>query len=696
MTLRPIALAAAACCITLASAQDEPAPDPGQLTIIVVNEDGEGLFKARAHLVLTDDEKAAIRKETGRSAFIIDSVSSDPDGFLTIDVPARQARQVAVSKRQLTNRVIVEVEPMEPGEEREVEVSLKTRPDLDITGTLVRAEDGKPLAGAEVWREPATHTSPREPLTLPRNRAPDAITGEDGAFRLRIKSWTGEAITLTCDGRGPKVIVFNPRRDEVDLDEPVALGPAARLRGAVEAADGRSLAGAEVHLALRGREIDAYPLPEDTFYSGTPEYSFVAAIDEDGAFAFDQLPPGAPLALTVVQQGEVILDELEPRTLPTGTTSGALLRVLPDAEVTGVVTEEDGAAAGGVDIWLLRANSSWGGPGFFQRYEEPTLTTVTQPDGTFRFDSVPAGLWKIGLAPHARRSILPEAERWAPQYEQIEVAGEPVDKAFQLARGLYITGRVLLPTGEPRMGNVGVNASLDGRFLSGSCSANGEFKLGPAGPGHWWVSAYLKSSDTATGDHLLARPQPVSVLAGGEPVDLRLRVGATLQISAIDSESQEAVPVGYFLWQDGKTALGRPSARPEVSMAHVPPGRYTISLLAADGRVAARPIELEPRQELVVEPLELQPGGFVEVHYMGAAENGQLVLEVDGVSYDSTTLRTGTTETLQGAVGKALLRVYRPDGGPIDQKLVASYPVEITAGETAKLTVGTRNESEDD
>ena len=224
MTFRPLATAVALCCTSLATAQDDPAPEPGRLTLIVVDEDGEGLFEANAYVVLTDAEKAAIRKKTGRAGVILDTESSDPDGFLTLDVPPREARQVSVFKRSLTNEVTLEVEPMEPGEEREIEVALKTRPDLGIEVTLVRAEDGEPLAGAEVWREAENNTFPREPLLLPHDRAPDAVTGEDGTFRLEIRSWALVAITVTCDGREPKVIIHNPYRDDVDLDKPVALG----------------------------------------------------------------------------------------------------------------------------------------------------------------------------------------------------------------------------------------------------------------------------------------------------------------------------------------------------------------------------------------------------------------------------------------------------------------------------------------
>ena len=134
----------------------------------------------------------------------------------------------------------------------------------------------------------------------------------------------------------------------------------------------------------------------------------------------------------------------------------------------------------------------------------------------------------------------------------------------------------------------------------------------------------------------------------------------------------------------------------EVSIVQLVPGSYSIALLAPDGRVATHSFELAPEQELVVEPLELRPGGFVEVHYEGSTEIGQLELEVDGVPYDKTSLRAGRTETLRSATGEARLHVSSRNVATGETELNRTYTVEVIAGATAKLNVASSGESADD
>jgi hypothetical protein len=131
-------------------------------------------------------------------------------------------------------------------------------PRVAVEGTVVAAEDGRPLAGATVvyYFDPAEEYKRKTPLRAALDKGPHPMIGvpptktdKRGRFRFdAIPFWPGapRKIGAELPGRFPssRTVEFTREGDTLRVD--LRLGRAGLLRGTVRMADGKPVSGAEI------------------------------------------------------------------------------------------------------------------------------------------------------------------------------------------------------------------------------------------------------------------------------------------------------------------------------------------------------------------------------------------------------------------------------------------------------------------
>ncbi|MEM6570831.1 MAG: hypothetical protein AAF957_20635 [Planctomycetota bacterium] len=662
-----------------------PKPAPGLVDLIVLDEDGEGIFKASASVVLTEAEKAEKLAESKSGSYRIDSVSTDPDGFVTIQVPSSEQRAIRVDKWREAKAVEVEIEPLKPGERREVEVTLLTKPDLDVSGTVVDATTSAPLEGVEVHlSERGYGISGARTKPLATDDTPDAVTGPDGTFTLRVRSWLNGPVTLVAPGRSPLLGFLSPRgKPRVD-GEAFSMRRAATLRGAVRRAAGDLPEGATVTLEVKG-----YHLLQEGSRLGfmAQDALFISRVDADGNYRIDDLPSEVPLVLRVEHGRKVLLYEASARRLAAGTETVADLVIGAGNRVHGVVSESDGAPAVGIEMWLRRSSGMRAGmrAGLMDSYPKPDARTTTDVEGRFAFDDVKAGQWEVGVGASYSLNRLPKSDRFAPVSSLVELEEQDAKRDFVLHRGLYIEGSLEGPSGAAFTGSgASVFASRDGMFVHNVQVADGAFRVGPLVPGEWKLGASCWGS---TDETRTFAPPPLTVGAtGGDPVVLRFSKGCGLRIHAVDAKSGERVEARFSMFGTASTSRRfAGDVRVVTEVWNLEPDRYTVSLVTLDDRFGFGTYDLEAGDLLDGAEIEVRPGATVEVAYGGAWEYPAAELVVDGRAIAFDEVGTDGAASLLGPEGPVTVVLRKRRLSEDESPELVTRDVELVAGSTVRV-----------
>lgn len=681
-----------------ASAQDDP-PQPvpeevqhGTIEVYVLDEEDEPIFKATAYLVLTEAERQRKQEESTTGAYRIDSVSTDPDGFVEFEVPAGEKRELKVYASGVdAKQTIVEIDPMKPGESREITVHLKTKPDVDAVLRVIDPE-GKPLEGVEVFSVDRMWggTSQRFPFT----GKPAGVTDADGLFSMRVRSWSSTTVAIQGVGLSPALVDVSGRDAKArGANEPVTMKPAAVFRGILRSDDGPLDKGVEAHLEGRSYSMTAKS-GSGSFSSG--DVQFVAKVGMDGRFLFDELPADVPLLLKIVRGRKVLLRETTPRTFAANENIEVALTMGLGLSVSGRVLEADGTPAAGVPIWLATKEGTFGK--VFQSYKKPARISATDEEGRFTFEKVDPGKWCVGLAPLDRRSKLDDSRKYPALFEVIDVGSREEsasEKAEELApveftvyRGLFLTGTALTPDGEKAPRPTSVFASGQG-FNNTNVDRDGAFRLGPLAPGDYTVEARLLSFGAESGPSMApSEPIKCTVASGkvADALELRLRPGASIKVWGAVATTGERVPTSYaYSVGNGGSTMSH-GFEPHHNLSNLAPATYSIVVKAEDGRIGLGSFELEAGDQLE-EELALEPGGSVEVRYVGAVEYGQIQLIQRGQVMALSSVRTGTSDTLSAMTGAATIRVYSAKSVPEGEAFEIEREVEVKAGETIRVEI---------
>ena len=530
-----------------------------------------------------------------------------------------------------------------------------------FTGRVVSADDGRPVAGAEVtFFAPEGATSVR--------------SGPDGRFRI-VPSRPGphQLAAVLAEGYVP----FGPEwgQSPIRLVAPVPAGtpelvlpldPEVQLRGRVEAADGGApIAGATVVLRVPGNQPGLLSLErqwttdaQGAFSGASPPEAVLVAHAPGFAPGAEPLRGGGRLRTVTLRLKPAPEDSGAEKTLAGRVVEASGVPV-PEALVTLGVGRGRGRGGGA----LLPAPAR------------------TDAEGRFRFDAVPA---QVGWA-----------QAWAGELLSDRVAVEAGDAEVVLTvrPGGVLAGRVLHADGRPAtafaLQLTHLRRPEPVRTLS-IVDPEGRWEVRGLGAGSWELQALAADS----GPSERARVELAATPGARVEKELRLRAGrrlvgvvrdassraavagAHVAVEASPGEESVLVRTGAFTAADGRFELeGLPEAPVSISVEADRYNRRIVTL--ARGRteveIALRPLTADqtPATDLVGigAVVNRTDDGLVLGNLMasgGAAaaglHQGEVVLRVDGQAVTELGF-VDAIQRLRGEEGTVVrLEIRRADG----------------------------------
>ncbi|HKH44313.1 MAG TPA: carboxypeptidase regulatory-like domain-containing protein [Thermoanaerobaculia bacterium] len=401
-----------------------------------------------------------------------------------------------------------------PASSAESPVPVTPKPPV-VTGRVVD-EEGKPLAGVEVWLR--TNQGRQE------NPLPATVSGPDGTFSFFGLGLSSGSYLAACPAGRVEEVHFLVG----DLARPIELRlrRATRISGRVLDPEGRPVPGALVSAQHAGWYDDQII----TYCGGHPQYR-IEGTDAAGRFDFDQLEPGwfevraadaRPKVVRVRGDAGRRSDEIE-FVLPSARVSlegqvldaagqpveGATVRVLGTVQTdatgayrfTGLrpgktLIQVRHPAAGWLDEEIELAGDTRHDlrlPPLAQvtgRITGSNGAPVTEPSLTFDFNSFEVdedGRFQAAV-PRGERQLRVETRDWVTVERRIVAGDEPLDLEIRLVHPGSITGRLTgLPPGE--YGIIHLNDHLVNLLATPGTDAQGNYTFPWVVPGDWTLTA---------------------------------------------------------------------------------------------------------------------------------------------------------------------------------------------------------------
>ncbi len=372
----------------------------GYLRVLVRAEE-DGTPQAGTQIVVSPKERRPRGKGEPRTSGR--SKLTDAEGRAELAVVPGEALLVQVSGR--AQMVLRELEALEAGESVDLVVELRTREDIHLFGRIQDDESGAPLVGRV-----------RASGVGLANRFIE--TDSSGGFELTAGSWERASGTAEADGYAPTEFAISSGYEDPLRPLIVRLSRAAVLEAFVRDRTGALVPGAWVELSTITR-----PLPRSARMLSLPTDAsshWTAKTDPSGRAILDDLLPLVPLRLSVTGDGWPSRAEPEPIVLAPGEHRRVDLVLGRGATITGVLEDASGSPIPRYQVWCDAALANR--PPVFEIGESPAWKTRTDSDGRFRFESIPAGTWWVGPAPHSRSNKL--ADDYLPVAQVVEVVND--------------------------------------------------------------------------------------------------------------------------------------------------------------------------------------------------------------------------------------------------------------------------------
>jgi protocatechuate 3,4-dioxygenase beta subunit len=494
----------------------------------------------------------------------------------------------------------------------------------EVAGRVVTAL-GEPIAGAAVQLMGMSG----------RFGGPEAVTGGDGVFRIpSVPSGSYRAVarkdSLTTAGEGMKVEVQGEPVTGLEL----VLGAGATITGQVTGLDFEALSTLQIRASGGGRDMVLGEVDYEGSYrlgpvspgpwlvqagvGGTGEQVMERVTVEEGATAVTlDLDFGTGHVLTgrVLQGGEPLVGvRVQVVGLSAGKSALATTTFEGTFRLTGLATDdyhlsvqnwrtglqhteklslsadqEIDVEIGGAPLRGVVRSGVDGGP-VSQAQVRLVLeggdavgrviapTTATGSDGTFRFEAIAEGIWRVRVT----------KEGYAFAEQTVTVAGTPgeeIEITLQPTQGLEV--QVLLPDGRPAdyaavvLLDEGGNTVASGQYRT---REGGLIHLDTAPPGRWWLQA--------SGDNLGAVRQRVEV--PGPRVEVRLSASGWLDLRIPALEGSALPATVAIRGSDGApyvavSGFGFGQTQQFLYRGHLerlplPAGNWTLTVTAGDGR----------------------------------------------------------------------------------------------------------------
>lgn len=355
-----------------------------------------------------------------------------------------------------------------------------------------------------------------------------------------------------------------PPLNGTDRDRPIRmfLWPAGTLRGTILDADQAPAKEVPVRALVTRRHatsgLNYFPSPNKL----QGKFSYTCKTDQEGRFSIEDLPSKLPFKICA-------------RVLRTHGHWFAESQVLAPHEIREIV-------------FIL--------PRFYEiegtvvdQYSQPVCAAVwrsglrrsrqnTDESGHFLFRGLASGTYRLEVEPFTGDDHTQGDCAQALKIVRITESERKVKKMITVHRGIFITGFVVGPGGEPVPG-VEISSSpaiegYDGNLGVDTASRrDGSFRLGPLSPGSHFIRA--------SGKGKYADLDPIRVTSGSKEVYLRLRVGGILKGTVACAQSAKPVTCQIRAMKRGaktfEVSFSDPSSGVFVFKG-LPPGTYDLYL----------------------------------------------------------------------------------------------------------------------
>jgi len=556
-----------------------------------------------------------------------------------------------------------DVAALAPGEHRTLVFEIPLGFDQHLFGRVVDGTGGAPIPGARIA------------LLEDGSLVLDTTSGPDGRFDLPVRTISHPVLQIEAQGFGAQFRELPQPLPSAERPFPVRLFPAATLSGKVFGPWGPQ-GGAEVAAATPAAAPARFP---NAVLFQAPGPAWRTKSDARGAYRLQGLPARVPLTFTVTLPGAAARPMPGQLVLEPGEERRADWNLGSLANLEGLALDQDAKPVAGLPVLALPA-----GPEARERphlFEPPrgdadeVPAAVTDADGKFLLENLPPGRWLVGV--DSRRPLPETLADVSPAAEPVVLAENTprAQMVLHVARGLYITGRVEGPQGEP-LAHATVSAGWrwSAAVQAVSTEPGGAFRLGPLLPHGYVVRASIPEAPPG-----LADSEPVEAFAGEDGVVLRLRRGGALVGKLVDAATGQPVAGTVRLaWPAVRTAATLPDGT--FRIGGLAPFSYSLLAQGRNGGAAFLPyIEVEASaapQEVVV---ELQPAATLVVRALPAlgannfqiqAPRGQIFWEV---------LLHGVPVSVQVPPGKLEILLQR------DYEPLATRKVTLAVGERREI-----------
>jgi hypothetical protein len=566
-----------------------------------------------------------------------------------------------------------ETEVVASGAVNESEGEAPTDPEAVIVVHLLVVEEGSrtPLFGVEL-RDLGPQLHHFDTVERPGSRKLIGTTDAHGSLSAEVPHTEGRLLSLEHRLYAPRVL---------NLDEPVGTAEEPLVVELSRSASifGRVLGATQDDTLFVRTVSGSRGVGVATGARGTAGFWY-SAIDLSSGFEVDGLPGACELEaeLRLAKGGKrgfgrFVLTDGERREMHWSLTG--------PGSISGVCVDEAGGALSGLEIKLHDARLL----AVASKSDCPECYTTTDLAGTFRFDGLPLGEYRIFDGFRDERGLVMTQSGAAHLTE----ARKHVELTLTYTRQLSITGVVRLPNGDPA-GEMQVNLiPAAGGAYFGFTESDGRFEFDGLRPGEYWLHCGTPDSK----EHVA--PPPVRISAGSQDVDVRMLAAGSLRVSLVDARSGDPVEGRVFvdaLQDESFRPLNFDRLRTEHLARRLRPGAFVVRA-EADGRAFAlvRDVRVHAGQETALE-LRLEPAAQLDFTYTGAATRVQLDGLQAGVRVAMQTFEPGESASWNLPAGPLTLelRSYLESAGVSDQgvnqwKVVATRELTLIVGETLQL-----------
>ncbi|MBI4604479.1 MAG: carboxypeptidase regulatory-like domain-containing protein [Planctomycetes bacterium] len=499
-------------------------------------------------------------------------------------------------------------------------VTIDLAPGRTVTGRVVTAGGGEPIAGAKVQAGEARGRTDAEGRfrlegVAPRDRRLDPFSGGGGP---RPEGGEEERPRVRLKASAPG---FVEKKEELDLEAAslevtIQLSRAPEIRGIVLDPEGKPAPGSLVRLVPAIPED--IPLPFDFFDRGMV-FLAVGVADLEGRFRFQRFRADEETRFQVradrlghargLSEPFAVLDlappdeESKPAREPDD--DGIRVQLVRAASVKGVVTDGSAPVAG-AGVRLAKAPRKQKGPGeqaafFFGLLGLPKRGDVvpTDREGRFEHAQILPGDYEVSAEKQGFTESPAQLVTLAP--------GEEREVTLVVDPGGEVSGLVLIPTGEPLAGarlrllreagddeqekqRFGIQKLFGGAYKSARSGDDGSFRF----------QGLPAASYVLLAEHpgCVKREVP-GVKPGGDPQRIVLEPAASLAGSVADAATGAPIPrFRVKIQKEGEEPKGTPEDMRFGDREHadaegifverdLEPGRYTVKV-SAQGYSPAR------------------------------------------------------------------------------------------------------------